>query len=185
MKSNNEHLSEDQIIHFIIDNNTSKLYEHEHFMNCLICQKNKDELQKVLKSLGLMALKYGTPCSKTINISSLINSKNKNLKYYFINCHAYAFLSLVFFVFGVIWFSSIIINQETISSGSFIQSWEDQLWENNGNNNDFFELSDFALPEEYWDMSEIGGEYMNDEFFEFILPLKKEEYLPSGSSNNI
>ena len=173
MKNQDMHLNEDQIIRAAVDEKDLTTSEQSHLSQCLVCQKDKQELAQVLHRVGDMAQELvPSPRRKLIVDSQKIRS---SFRWQPALVTGFA---IVLLLVGI-WQSSLLKRFQENELVHIVQKMEsDEQFPAEIPFTEYDALPDQYLyiigvynGDDYDDYDDYDDDYYDEQFFEFVLPL--------------
>jgi hypothetical protein len=160
MKDKTPHLSEDQILLSLVDENDLSDHMKNHLLSCSVCQDKKGVLASDLERLGRMAKDF-TPLPRK---KPVLSSPKSHLFGFRLPVYAagLAMVLIIAFLWGQAYFTAPSKEMRAQSSSEMkagLYLIDDILEES-------------ALPEYYLDIAVASYSYLDDEFLEFIAPVE-------------
>ncbi|MBW2217613.1 MAG: hypothetical protein JRF34_10555 [Deltaproteobacteria bacterium] len=171
MKDKNIHLTEDQILLSLIDENDLPDEMRCHLEDCTACQDKRTSLLSELEYLGKMAGEFTpTPQKKSV---LLVREPGRQRYHFPAFASGLAATVLVVFLCSVILFSDSskqMKENPAVESEVRLHLVEDILDEP-------------AISRHYLDITLTSDSYFDDEFLEFVIPLEEESNSIQGFSS--
>ncbi len=163
MKDKNPHLSEDQILLSLVDENDLSDHMKNHLLSCSVCQDKKGILEFDLERLGRMAKDF-TPLPRKKPVLSLRKSHRFGFR-----LPLFEAVLAVFLIIDFLW-SQAYFTDPSKQMGA-------QLWTEAKVGLYLIDdiLEESALPEYYLDIAVASYSYLDDEFLEFIVPVEEPD----------
>ncbi len=163
MKDKTPHLSEDQILLSIVDENDLSDHMKSHLLSCSVCQDRKAVFISDLECLGRMAKDF-TPLPRKTPVPSLRKSPRFGFR-----LPVFAAGLAVVMIIAFLWSRAYFTDPSKQMSA--------QLWTEA--KVDLYLIDDIleesALPEYYLDIAVASYSYLDDEFLEFIVPVEEPD----------
>jgi hypothetical protein len=165
MKTN--HFNEDQIISSVIDSENLSYELKGHISQCTLCQKQKDDLERELLTVGVLAKKYSHVSKKSIRFVHEDLHK-KSLHPWFLSPSLAAAL-VIMLVIGIWFFTPVKVPDESQVTYTIEEMERDEQI--------IYEIWDLEEQTFAWDSSDTNGDissYLDEDFLEFVIPLEEE-----------
>ncbi len=174
MKNNNFHISEDQLIIAVVDQDDLPAAVQSHLSECPECLEKKRQLEQELETLGHMAREFAPlPQAKASHIMSRIRAaiQEKNKGFWSWQPVLAASFVVLFLIVGM-WMTSPPVKNgsEQITARLINEMEEDQYF--------ILEvkaLEENALPEFYPYISGETYHYYDDEFINYVVPVEETQ----------
>jgi hypothetical protein len=163
MKDKTPHLSEDQILLSLVDENDLSDHMKNHLLSCSVCQDKKGILEFDLERMGRMAKDF-TPLPRKKPVLSLRKSRGFGFRLP-VYAAGLAMVLIIAFLWGQAYFTA---PSKQMSA---------QLWTEAEVGLNLIDdiLEESAPPEYYLDIAVASYSYLDDEFLEFIVPVEEPD----------
>jgi len=165
VKTQDKHLNEDQMIRAIVDENDMTMAEHNHLLECSLCQKEKQSFAQVLRRIGETSKELVPPPQR--RFIPVIQEGFSLVRWR----PALAVGMVILLLMIGIWGTSLFTRFH--KSGSVYIS--KQMESDQQSVTEMMFAEEDALPDRYLYIIGNGNSdddvYYDDEFLEFVLPL--------------
>ena len=173
--ASNEHLTEEQILHAIVDLSDLSDDQQVHIAACPVCLAEKDRLDRMLLQLGDMA-RASTPA--VMNRPVLVDSHSGFLRKRFFDVRPFVRIAIPALLVLIIIAATLVLKPDPVTQVAFV---EKQIIDPAQLLSDIDRLIENPLPQELQTMVSFVEIDPDDDFMEYIVPITENDPLSNIS----